>query len=327
MRFVVLIRTLGMAVVIAAHAAEREQKAALLDGVAAWVDGKPITVGEVYRDGEREFTRLAARREMGREEMRREQERLFRAILEDKISQELVLAFFRRQSAETGVSIPEQAVDRQAEDFIRKRFGGDRRAFLEALGQARMTFDEWRETIRRQLIVEQIRAQELTGKVRISPEAIRRYYEENQSEFEHPGQILLRRIILVGPDAESRSNELMDRLYRKEADFSALAREYSWGPEADQGGLWGWRDPEDLAEPLAQKLARAPEGGIVRVELGGEWHLVRLEARDRIGLDAARSMIEARLRREEIERLARQWIESLKEQFHVQYVEVSFGKE
>jgi hypothetical protein len=316
-----LIAAMAFRLALASKAGSPPPDAFLLDGVVAWVDGVPITLGEVYRDGEREFARLAMQRGMSREEKRLEQQRLVRAVLEERIAQELILAAFKRESAEKGLTFPKRAVDQRMEEVIRRRFGGDRRALAEALAKERLTLDEWRHLLCRQMIVEEMRAREISGKVRISPDAMRRYYEEHRAEFEHPGRLLLRRIVLVGPEAERRSEELRDRLYRNEADFAALAREYSAAPDAEEGGLWGWQDPADLAEPLACKLAQARVGGVVRVELGGEWHLVRLEARDRLEFESARPILEARLRREEMERLNRQWIERLKQQFHVQYVE------
>jgi len=322
-----LILGLGVCLRTAGAADQRENAPILLDGVAAWVDGVPITIGDIYRDGERDFARLAMQRGLTREEMRRERQRLFRSVLEERVAQELIMAAFRRESAEKGMSLPERMIDLRVEDLIRKRFGGDRHALVEALAKERMTYDEWRESLRRQLIIEEMRARELTGKIRISPEAMRRYYEEHRAEFESPGRLLLRRIVLGGPDAERQCEELMEKLYRQEADFAALAREYSLARDAEEGGLWGWKDPADLAEPLAEKLAKASVGGIARLELGGEWHIVRLEARDRIEFEAARPLIEARLRREEMERLSRQWIERLKKQFHVQYAKTPFDSD
>ncbi|MCX5758028.1 MAG: peptidylprolyl isomerase [Candidatus Hydrogenedentes bacterium] len=83
-------------------------------------------------------------------------------------------------------------------------------------------------------------------------------------------------------------------------DFAALAKTYSAGPEASDGGLVGWVTRDGLVKELADVAFSLPEGGISNV-LSTQFGLVILkvekkEAAGALTLDEARKQIEPQLR-------------------------------
>ncbi len=91
-----------------------------------------------------------------------------------------------------------------------------------------------------------------------------------------------RHILLQGDDEEALRQEAEQLLQRLEegADFAALAREYSDGPSAAQGGDLGWFGPGQMVEPFEEAAFDAAVGevvGPVQTQFG--LHLIKVVAR------------------------------------------------
>lgn len=292
----------------------------LVDGVAAWVDGEAITVMDVLLEAQPFLAALRREKGLSPADLQARQKAIYGQARRNLVDQALIYAAFRNEQGAQAAALTGQVLDSRIHDIIQEDFGGSRERLMKALADERLTYDEWREKMGRRLVVQSMRAREVLAKVRISPQAVQDAFEAYRAETAHPGQVWLSRIVLSGPGAEARSREVMDQLYDG-ASFAALARRHSAGPEAGQGGDWGWRRPEDLAPELAEKLAAMRVGGVCRINLGGDWHLVRLEARDTVAFEAAREILDERLRREETMRLHELWMDKLEREFHVTFVE------
>lgn len=297
-----------------------------VDGVAAWVNGHAITVMDVLMEAQPLYAALAQEKGLTRDEMNTRRMAIYRQVRRSLVDTELIYAAYQKEKAKSQATVTDQMLDSRIDDIIQGDFGGSREKLMKALAEERMTYDEWREKMGRRIIVQGLRAREVTAKAQVSPKEVQAYYEDHRADYEHPGQVLLRRIVLVGADAETRSRKIMDSLYEG-GNFAALAKRISTAPDAAQGGAWGWKNRADLAPELADKLNGMRVGGICRVELGGDWHIVMLEGRDVVSYDDARAAIEERLLRIETLRLHELWMDKLEREFHVKFVEQPLWKE
>lgn len=289
-----------------------------IDGVAAWVNGNAITVMDVMREAQPLFGALAQEKGLTRSELNAKRLKIFEQVRRGLADAELIYASYQKDKQKTQMAITSQMVDSRINDMVQEDFGGSREKLMKALSEERQTYEEWRERMSRRIIVQGMRAREINSKIQVTPQAVRDYYAAHRADFEHPGQVQLRRIVLTGPDAAESSRRLMDRLSAG-ADFATLARSSEGGSDPG-GGAWGWRATEDLSPALLEKLKIMRVGGICQVNLEGDWYIVKLEGRDAIPLEDAQDSIEDNLRRIEAQRLNHLWMEKLEREFHVEFI-------
>jgi parvulin-like peptidyl-prolyl isomerase len=114
--------------------------------------------------------------------------------------------------------------DSEISDRIRLVHGED-------FGQANDV--EYRERVRRQMLVDRAALRDLVGQVQLPETTLVSHFERNRERYRSPERIHIRQIVVE--EAEKARN-LREQL-AKGADFASLAREHSQGPEASKGGL------------------------------------------------------------------------------------------
>lgn len=88
-----------------------------------------------------------------------------------------------------------------------------------------------------------------------------------------------------GPPAE-RLQEVQDALAEPDADFAALAREYSDSDEADEGGELGWFSREMLNPEIVDQIYGLEAGGVTEpIELGNGHHFFKVLEKSQRELD------------------------------------------
>lgn len=146
----------------------------------------------------------------------------------------------------------------------------------------------------------------------ISDEEIKAYYTEHQKEFSRPEQVKARHILIELPEdadgnavkeAENKIKEIQAKIASDE-DFARLAREYSDGPSASNGGELGWFSRGSMVKPFEEAAFALESGEVsdpVRTRFG--LHLIKVEERKEAGtktLAEAQSQIRENLARQEV---------------------------
>jgi parvulin-like peptidyl-prolyl isomerase len=160
----------------------------------------------------------------------------------------------------------------------------------------------------------------------IAETEIAKYYEDNKDKFTHPERVSVRRIFLqaAAPQERAQAKTRLQEL-KKQVDagaaFADLAKSYSAGPEAAQGGLVGWVMPGDLVKGLSDVAFSLPEGGVSDV-IETEFGVVLLkvdkkEAAGTMSLDEGRKVIEPELRTKAAEEKYKKWISELRKRSRV----------
>lgn len=288
----------------------------LLDGYAAFVNDRPILISDVLRyvqSADRQAARTLSGRQLD-EALQRNYETGLRALIE----RELILAEAERRK----LDLPDAAVDGHINQIIRERFAGSRAGLLAALAAEGLTYEEYRRQIRNDLRVMLLRRQEVIDRVVISPAQLYAAYLARLESFREPEQVRIRLLVLrKGRTAEEMMarRRLADTLYeriRRGESFSDLARQFSEGPAAAQGGDLGWRQPSELRPELANVVHTLRPGEISPViELPEEFHLLALEARQEARVrpfsDVALEL-ERELLKQQTERRMEEWMSELR---------------
>ena len=296
-----------------------------VDGYAALVNQRYINISDVLsiiQPIERQL-----RQAYEGEELEEKIRDAYDKARETLIERALMVEEFKRQNG----SIPDKVVEDRIDEIVRERFDGNRSAFLQTLSEERLTYDEWREEIREQLIVSLLRQKEVGERITVSPSAVYDLYQLRLPEYQNPERVKLRMIVInMGSNEEDRkikkkeAQHLLQKLIDGE-DFGTLAKTYSEGGKASKGGDWGWIEPEMLKEDLRITVATMQPGEFSSVvDLEKEFYIMKLEARQSSSVtpfSEIRSELAKEVRREEAERLYTDWIGRLRNKHFVKVFE------
>jgi peptidyl-prolyl cis-trans isomerase SurA len=236
----------GLATAALAHGQPR-----LINGLAALANDAVITFYQVEQHAlpaVEVFARTYVNQPEVFEQKRRE---TFSRALEDLVERQLIMDDFKAQ----GGTIPDTIVEEEIKNRIRERYGGDRATLTRTLREEGITYEMLRQRIREELVVNYMRAKQVSQAVLVSPAKIERYYATNLAQFKVPEQIKLRMIILTVPPGAAaqvlgRMREIVAKL-DEGASFTEMAAVYSEGSTGRHGGDWDWTDRSTLKRGLA----------------------------------------------------------------------------
>lgn len=316
-----LYRTLLVAAALALLSSAAPGTGMEVDGYAALVNSRVITVGDVL--ALIRPVRMQLEKTYVGEELEAKTEESYQAGLQALIERSLILEEFTAQ----GGTIPDRFIDDQISEIISDNFDNDRAAFLKALTEDRLTLDDWREETRNRLQVTILRRKEVTDKVVIPPRVAREVYEASLDKYRTPAQIKLRMIALhKGETAEDQAaklreaEQIRERLLAGE-DFGEVAKSSSEGIKAAKGGDMGWVEPGSLRAELAKASEMLEPGRISEViPTDEEFYILKVEARKNAAVtpfEEAQRAIEKELRKAEEDRLYKTWMQRLKDKYYV----------
>jgi len=313
-----IIKSMALIISIIILSCPARAESMLIDGVAARVNNRIITVGEVMTILQPVQRQLAAAYKG--DELKNELRAAYTRALETLVERDLILEFYAKQEK---MVIPEWVVDERVEEIIHSMFKGDRGALIEELDKDGVTFDEWKEQVYNSLIVTYMRRLKVDDKLKISPNAARDVYNENLDQFKVPGQVKLRMIVVgkapPGPDAEQKRQLIVGAAKRLAADedFAEVARSVSEGSKAEQGGEWDWIETKMLRPELVKPATLLQSGEMSRiVETKEEFYILKVEGRkdEKVApFETVQAEIESGLRQKEIKTLYDAWIDRLED--------------
>lgn len=293
----------------------------LREGVIAKVNNRVVTVGDVFDELTQERIPLLGRSPGG---FRREDD-LLREAREAAIERALII----EEAARLNVAAPDDAVENQIAEVVRRRFDNDRLKLFEDLARMGLTLDEWRTRLKEDYVVQSMQRLNVEKGVSLSPGQLLRAYEERRSEWNVPARVQIRLITIRFSDDSPRAKEQALEKARKAKErlatgepFDAVAREVSQDSKARAGGDWGWRNLTDFAAPLPEALERLPLGEVSEpIATPDAIYLALVEAREparTIPFEEVRPRLEEELRKAETRRAYRRWIERLKTRHAIQ---------
>ena len=298
-----------------------------VDGYAALVNSRVITVGDVL--ALIQPVRLQLESSYSGDELETKTEEAFQTGLQALIERALILEEFTAQ----GGVIPDRFIDDQISEIVSDHFNNDRAAFLKALTEDRLTLDDWRTETRNRLEVTILRRKEVTDKVIIAPRAVREVYDASIDKYRTPAQIKLRMIALhKGTTEEDQAAKLGEAEHIRERllageDFGEVAKASSEGIKAAKGGDMGWVEPGSLRPELADAANGLEPGRISEViPTQDELYILKVEAKKSAAVtpfEEAQQSIEKELRKTEEDRLYKAWIQRLKDKYYVKVFHTS----
>ena len=263
----------------AAKAAEPE----LPDPVAV-VEGEKISRADLQDN----FNRALASSGINPDEIEPEQKMEgYREILDELIVDKLVS---RKAS-----SVEIKDADLEAElNRVKSQFPNEE-VFKAEMQKAGETESSFRDTVKRMLQQQKWMEEQIGDKASVPEAEVKKFYEDNKKEFEHPELVRANHILIRTPeDADEKTvaekkqaaEAALDRVTSKKEDFTAVAKEVSEEPGAKESG--GDLDffPKDRMVPEFANAAFAMDKGEiskepVRTKFG--WHVIKVTDRKAAG--------------------------------------------
>jgi peptidyl-prolyl cis-trans isomerase SurA len=295
-------------------------RADLEDGISAIVYDRIITINEVKESAAQAADVLQREYADQPEVFGQKYNATLNDSLETLIDNQLILHEFQSKYN----PLPDSLVNEWVEERIKERFG-DRSTCIRTLQAQGITFEKFRQQVRDNMVIEQLRLQKLSeNKIIISPYKIETYYKAHQDEFKVGDQVQVRMIVInkISPDdttARQKASEILGDL-KKGSSFPDLASLYSQDPE--QKGS-DWIETSVLRKELADAAGALQPGetsGIV--ETSDECYILQLEGRRGAHvkpLNDVRGNIESTLRAQTQKDEERRWIDSLRKKAFVRY--------
>jgi len=264
-------------------------------GMVFSVDTETLTADQMILPMEEDLRPLAER--LGREEFTAQVKPVMLKAIRSRVTYLLLYKEARKNAPENIDDQLNKAVEKEVDRFV-AAFGND---FAEAQRQLKKEGRDWksfREDCRKEILTQSYLSSELLEEKTFSREELLNLYEEAKEKFFHrPGEIEFRLIDLqpqkltaeqIG-EGETRieaarrlGREILARLEAGE-DFAMLARTYSHGPMASEGGLWRpvTVGTDSLAEPydvIEERAKDASRGDLIGpIEVRGHLFIIRVE--------------------------------------------------
>jgi peptidyl-prolyl cis-trans isomerase SurA len=232
---------------------------------------------------------------------------------------------------ELGIKIPPNQID-AAIETIKNRNRWTQEDLMAMLKQEGITYEEYRERIRTDLERFELINNQVRAKIIIREEQIAQYYKENQKDFSSEETVQLAGIFLIRKDPEDekefrelkiKGEDILGRLKNGE-DFSALAKEFSQGPGANEGGDLGAFKADQL-EPELRKALEGIEAGqftdlIIKKNGIQIIKLIKKQKAQARPFEEVKDAIYANLYQQEVNKRYMAWIKELRKETYTKII-------
>lgn len=255
-----MVRTLLVPLLLAASLLPAQAEEQLLDRIVAVVNDDVVLLSEF------EAELAAVRAQLRQRNVRMPPaEELRRQVLERLVMQTLQLNVAERQGITVDSATLDAAVRRVAEQ---NNMSLSR--FRDALSAEGLTMAEFRERLRREIVLSRLRQREMQRRVNVTDQEIEQFLAQNR---DGSTEYRLAQILISVPEAasaeaiEAARAEAESVLAELEAgaDFATVAATYSDARNALEGGDLGWRSAAQVPEPVADRVAQMSPGDITPV--------------------------------------------------------------
>ena len=236
------------------------------------------------------------------------------------------------------------AIERQLDANYRRALAeqnGSRTSLVEQLKLEGTTLDEWTDSMRRNLRVQGYLQRHVFSRMNVSRRMLADYYKNNPDEFRTPGRLQMQIIaaplsayLVRGRPATQDEREQARKLAKRDIDvaeaalaqgqdLAAVARKYSKGPMASNGGVWPMMNVGTFKATFVEQTAYRQKVGATSKVLEGAlgYHIVRtlaLQPGRTKPFEEVQDDIRLALQRRQYESIARKYLDDLRKRAVVQ---------
>ena len=295
----------------------------VVERIVALVNNELITLSELEEIGKPLLDQVRQTAPPAEREERLKKVR--RDVLDHLIESKLLEEEMKKKKIE----VSDRDVDAAINDVL-KASNLSEDGLKKALAREGMTLVGYRQKVREELGKMRLVGREIKSKIVIEDEEVRKRYQENLEKYSEPLEIKIQQVFFPLPPNATKGQILtvqreafiiLERARRGD-DFSQLAKAYSRGPEANEGGVLGYFKKNELAHQLEEagfKLKPGEISDLVRGPAG--FHI--LKVLDRKGgeprpFTEVQNRIREEAMQEESEKIFNAWMKDLKAKAYIE---------
>jgi len=210
-----------------------------------------------------------------------------RDVLRDLIDQQLLL----QKGKDLGITGDTELIKRL--DEMRKEMKLETMEELEKAAEAQgASYEDFKQNLRNQIVTQRVIGQEVGSHLAMNKDDVKKFYDQHKAEMERPEQVRLSEILIApktpakpaagaSPDAkpeppseaeteaalaaaQAKAQNVLDQIH-KGAQFADLAKKYSDGPSAKDGGDLSYFKRGTLSKELEDKVFALKAGEVTDV--------------------------------------------------------------
>jgi len=208
-----------------------------------------------------------------------------RDVLRDLIDQQLLL----QKGKDLGITGDTELIKRL--DEMRKQMNLETMEDLEKAAEAQgASYEDFKQNLRNQIVTQRVIGQEVGSHLAMNKDEEKKFYDEHRAEMEQPEQVRLSEILIApktpakpAPSAgakpeppsdaeteaalaaaQAKAQDILDQ-FHKGAKFADLAKKYSDGPSAKDGGDLSYFKRGTLSKELEDKVFALKAGEVTDV--------------------------------------------------------------
>ena len=303
------------------------------DSVAVTVNGVDITEAELQEIIKPQLEKMAQQGKQLPPAFAQAYEKKLRQQAIDRI---IIGRLLDEKAKEANIVVTEEEVINQIKAMLAaQRPPLSLEEFKKTRAASSQSFDEVKEQIRKGMAYQKVVEAQWAGKINITEEDAKKYYDENPTKFEVKEQVRASHI-LIKPDttdseadpnqakaeAKAKIQGLLEQI-KGGADFAELAKANSDCPSAAKGGDLDFFASGQMVPPF-EKAAFAMEVGMVSdiVETRFGYHIIKVTDRkdaSTTSYEQARNSLIIQLTQRKQAEIANKYIESLKAAANIVY--------
>jgi peptidyl-prolyl cis-trans isomerase C len=309
------------------------------DNIAVTVNGVDITEEQLQQALQPQLVRMAQQNQKLSPAIQQTIEKQLRQQILDQL---IIRQLLEEKAKEANIVFSDEEVNDQIKKLLTMQGSlMSLEEFKKKMAESGKSFDEIKQQVERGMVYQKIVDAQWMGKVDVTEEEAKKYYEENPTQFVTKEQVRASHILInpkelkdAGSDpnqqkekAKAKAEELLKQI-KEGADFAALAKVNSHCPSSAKGGDLGFFDRGRMVAPF-EKAAFALEPGQVSdiVETHFGYHIIKVTDRKEAGttsFEQAKDGLIKRLSQQKQAELTNKYIDSLKAAANIIY---PLGKE
>lgn len=197
-------------------------------------------------------------------------------VLDEMIVTELVWLDFQSLRGKIPMDIVQSRLDR----LIQSEAGSDEDRFRDMLHRENMTYNEFVEKVKKQLAVEMLLYDRTRRNIFVTDKQIDEYFALHRPEFTTNVRHHLLAILLPQEGDWRETFDTLKARIRAGEDFASLAKAFSKGANAEEGGDLGWMESMNPALAKAVDSLNVGECNEEPVLVGSNAYLVKLVGKE-----------------------------------------------
>lgn len=297
--------------------------------------------GEIFTKSDLEQRQVAALRQKGQqidlksdpndEQLRKALDEVTPQIMVDAVDEMLVV----QRGKELGYTLSDEQFKSVLDNIKKENKMESEDQFQAALKAENMTLADLRRNLERQMIHQRVQQNEVLGKIGVTGEEARAYYEAHLKEFTTSPSVTLREILVavagdtkglnvaVDEAAQARAEAIRTRVTTGGESFETLAAEISDSPSKANAGLIGPLSVNDISPDLRKLIEGMKPGDVSEVIRNARgYQILKLETvtpTQTMTLEQARDQIGERVFTDKRRKEFRKYLEKLRAQAIIEW--------